>query len=427
MAQPANNGTVPPQPAGTPYSVRRVNNVPLVIGFCLVAAFVVIVFLVVLPSNDGGKKETKTKIVSAAGDAANVNADAPTGFVPARSTPTPPVPGPTAEPVAYRFPSAPQPTPDDRLGTLKEALSFRTRSMNVEHPVAYQAPAAPAATPEAVATPAPENYAALLQRARALRQGAGTPEERKEATGLGNALASANYGADNPDRWHSPNQVENPVRFQLRAGFVIPGVLLSGVNSEVPGTIIAQVAQDVYDNATGSDLLIPQGARLIGSYSSNVQYGQSRLFVVWQRIVFPDGRALDVGAEPGTDSAGYAGFKDQVDSHWVQIFGSAVLMSAISAGISYSQDRYQQGNGNYYAPPSFSNEISQAVGQQFGQAAAKLLEKNLDVAPTLKIRPGYRFSILLIKDFVFPGAYQDFAYPRARARNQASLPPVPAE
>ena len=103
-------------------------------------------------------------------------------------------------------------------------------------------------------------------------------------------------------------------------------------------------------------------------------------------------------------------------------------MSAISAGISYSQDRYQQGNGNYYAPPSFSNEISQAVGQQFGQAAAKLLEKNLDVAPTLKIRPGYRFSILLIKDFVFPGPYQDFAYPRARARNEGrGLPPAPAE
>jgi type IV secretion system protein VirB10 len=243
-------------------------------------------------------------------------------------------------------------------------------------------------------------------------EGNKTPEEKKEATALGNALASANYGADNPDRWYSPNQVENPVRFQLRAGFVIPAVLLSGVNSEVPGTIIAQVAQDVYDNATGSDLLIPQGARLIGSYYANVQYGQSRLFVVWQRIVYPDGRALDIGAEPGTDSAGYAGFKDRVDSHWVRIFGSAVLMSAISAGISYSQDRNQV-NGNNFAPPRFSDELSQAVGQQFGQAAAKLLEKNLDIAPTLKIRPGYRFSVLLIKDFVFPGAYQDFAYPRA--------------
>src|ERR1700761_6841436 len=98
MPPPENNGLEnQPPPAGKPYSVRRVNNVPLVIGFCLVATFVAIVFLVVLPSNDGGKKETKAKIVSAAGDAANVNADAPTGFVPARSTPAPPTP----EPVAY--------------------------------------------------------------------------------------------------------------------------------------------------------------------------------------------------------------------------------------------------------------------------------------------------------------------------------------
>jgi len=381
--------------------------------------------LVVLPSNDSARKETKTKIVSAEGEAAAINAGAPSGFVPARSAPTPPAPVPTPEPIAYRLPSVLQPTPDDRLTTLKQALSFRTRSVNIEHPVAYQA--APAATPQPVAAPAPENYGALLARARALQQGNGTPEEKKEATALGNALATANYGADNPDRWYSPNQVENPVRFQLRAGFVIPAVLLSGVNSEVPGTIIAQVAQDVYDNATGSDLLIPQGARLIGSYYANVQYGQSRLFVVWQRIVYPDGRALDIGAEPGTDSAGYAGFKDRVDSHWVRIFGSAVLMSAISAGVAYSQDRYQS-NGNYYAPPRFSDELSQAVGQQFGQAAAKLLEKNLDIAPTLKIRPGYRFSILLIKDFVFPGPYQDFAYPRAQARNRrGSLPPVPSE
>jgi type IV secretion system protein VirB10 len=321
--------------------------------------------------------------------------------------------------VAYRLPAVPQPTPDDRLATLKEALSFRTRSVNVEHPVLYQA--TPAPTPQPMAAPAPEDYNALMARTRAVREGNGTPEEKKEATALGNALASADYWADNPDRWYTSNRVENPVRYQLRAGFVIPAVLLSGVNSEVPGTILAQVAQDVYDNATGTELLIPQGARLIGTYSSNVQYGQSRLFVVWQRIVYPDGRALDIGAEPGTGSDGYAGFKDRVDSHWVRIFGSAVLLSAISAGISYSQDRYN-GNGNYYQPPRFSDELSQAVGQQFGQAAAKLLEKNLDIAPTLKIRPGYRFSVLLIKDFVFPGVYQDFAYPRARNGGNGSPP-----
>jgi len=413
MPPPENNGpeNQPPQPAGKPYSVRRVNNVPLLIGFCLVAAFVAIVFLVVLPSNDSARKETKTKIVSAEGEAAAINAGAPSGFVPARSAPTPPTPVATPEPVAYRLPSVPQPTPDDRLATLKEALSFRTRTANIEHPVAYQA--APAATPQPVAAPTlppPESYGALMARVRAMRE-EGTPEQKKEASSLGNALAAADYGADNPDRWYSPNQVENPVRFQLRAGFVIPAVLLSGVNSEVPGTIIAQVAQDVYDNATGSDLLIPQGSRLIGSYSANVQYGQSRLFVVWQRIIYPDGRALDIGAEPGTDSAGYAGFKDRVDSHWLRMFGSAVLMSAITAATNWATNHNQTGfNGNGF---SASDALSEAVGQQLGQATAHLLEKNLSIAPTLTIRPGYRFSVLLIKDFVFPGAYQDFAYPRA--------------
>jgi type IV secretion system protein TrbI len=420
MPEPENNGPrdQPPQPAGKPYSVRRVNNVPLVIGFCLVAAFVAIVFLVVLPANEHARKETKTKIVSAEGEAAAINAGAPTGFVPPRTTQTPPAPAPTPEPIAYRLPSVPQPTPDDRLASLKEALSFRTTSVNVEHPVVYQA--TPAPTPQPLAAPAPEDYRELMERTRAVRLGEGTPEQKKEATALGNALASADYGADNPDRWHSPNQVENPVRYQLRAGFVIPAVLLSGVDSEVPGTIIAQVAQNVYDSATGEDLLIPQGSRLIGSYSANVKYGQSRLFVAWQRIVYPDARALDIGAEPGTDSAGYAGFKDQVDSHWVRIFASAAMMSAISAGVAYSQDQNGQASGNYYAP-NFGQELSAATGQQFGQAAAKLLEKNLDIAPELKIRPGYRFSVLLIKDFVFPGVYQDFAYPWVQ-NERRSLP-----
>src|SRR5260370_14379598 len=196
MGEPENNGTEnqAPQLVGKPYGVRRVNNVPLVIGFCLVAAFVAIVFLVVLPSNDNTRKETQTKIVRAEGEAAPINAGAPSGFVPARSAPTPPAPVPTPEPIAYRFPSVPQPTPDDRLATLKEALSFRTRSVNIEHPVAYQA--APAATPQQLAAPPPENYGALLQRARALQQGNGTPKEQKDETALVYALESTNYVAD---------------------------------------------------------------------------------------------------------------------------------------------------------------------------------------------------------------------------------------
>jgi type IV secretion system protein TrbI len=428
MPELPNNDSFQPnqQPAavGKPYSVRRVNNVPLLIGFGLVVAFIAIVFLVVLPSGEKSRRTTQAKVVSAAGDAAAINAGAPNGFVPPRATP-PAVPVPTPEPVAYRAPvAAAQPTPDERLARLKEALSFRTKAVNIEHPIVYQAQASPTPQPASALAPnPPDTYEDLLRRARAMRMGEGgpvTPQQRREASSLTNALANADYGQGDPDRWYSPNQVENPVRFQLRAGFVIPAVLLSGVNSEVPGTILGQVAQDVYDNATGSDLLIPQGSRLIGSYSSNVQYGQSRLFVVWERVIFPDGRALDIGAEPGTGSDGYGGFKDRVDSHWLRIFGSAAFMSAISAGVAFSQDR---NGGNYYSAPRFSDELSSAIGQQFGQAAAKLLEKNLDIAPTLKIRPGYRFSVLLIKDFVFPGPYADFAYPRNHNGAGNSNPP----
>jgi type IV secretory pathway VirB10-like protein len=131
--------------------------------------------------------------------------------------------------------------------------------------------------------------------------------------------------------------------FELRAGFVVPATLISGINSDLPGQIMAQVAQHVYDTPTGKHLLIPQGSRLVGTYSSDVAYGQARVLVAWQRIVFPDGKAMDIGAMPGADSAGYAGFNDQVNNHYLRTFGSAFLMSGVTAGITLSQD-----NGRFH-------------------------------------------------------------------------------
>ena len=107
---------------------------------------------------------------------------------------------------------------------------------------------------------------------------------------------------------------------------------------------MAQVSQDVYDTPLGRYKLIPQGSRLVGSYASEVAYGQSRILVAWQRIIFPDGKAMDIGSMPGTDSAGYAGFKDQVNNHYFRLFSSAFLMSAVTAGIAISQP--ETGNTN---------------------------------------------------------------------------------
>jgi type IV secretion system protein VirB10 len=216
-----------------------------------------------------------------------------------------------------------------------------------------------------------------------------------------NSLATYN---GHGDRWKLNTHLEAPTTpYILRTGAVIPALLLSAIESELPGTVIAQVSQDVFDTATGDYLLIPQGSRLIGEYANAIQYGQARIFVAWQRIIYPDGSALDIGAMPGADQQGEAGFNDQVNNHFVRIFGSALLMSAITAGITYSQDQGQ--NNNYSQVPRAGDILSQAVGQQLGSATAALLEKNLSIAPTLRIRPAFRFSVLVTKDLSFERPY----------------------
>jgi type IV secretion system protein VirB10 len=224
------------------------------------------------------------------------------------------------------------------------------------------------------------------------------------ATGSNSVAQFGNQGQG--DRWKLDSQPEAPRSpYELRAGFVVPATLISGINSELPGQIMGQVAQNVYDTATGKYLLIPQGSRLVGQYSSNVAYGQARVLVAWQRIVFPDGKAMDIGSMPGADSAGYAGFTDQVNNHYFRLFASAFLMSGVTAGVSLSQPK-QTGTTTQTA----SSAMSEALGQQLGQVTAQLIAKNMNIAPTLEIRPGYRFNVMVTKDMTFSKPYQSFDY-----------------
>lgn len=188
--------------------------------------------------------------------------------------------------------------------------------------------------------------------------------------------------------------------YEIRAGTVIPAVMIGGVNSDLPGQLLGQVSENVYDTATGQHLLIPQGAKLVGTYDNAVTYGQQRVLVVWNRIIFPDASALDLNGMPGADQSGYAGFYDQVDNHYLRVFGSAVLMSLISAGVQLSQP--QASNGENY---SSSQIIAGALGQQLGQAGLATVQRNLGIAPTLTIRPGYLFTVMVTKDVVLPGAW----------------------
>lgn len=182
--------------------------------------------------------------------------------------------------------------------------------------------------------------------------------------------------------------------YQLNAGTIIPANLVTGINSNLPGNIVAKVRRDVYDTATGNHLLIPQGTTLIGSYDSQVAYGQSRVLIVWSRLVFPDASSFDLQGMPGADLTGMAGLHDQVDKHYFRIFGSALMFSVFGAAGQLSQP---QSNNNQLSSQQI---IYGAIGQQMGQTASQLVAKNMNIQPTLKIRPGTDFNVLLTRDMI---------------------------
>lgn len=211
------------------------------------------------------------------------------------------------------------------------------------------------------------------------------------------------FNRDIKDLGYLPNQVVPQFSFyELKRGSVIPAALITGVNSDLPGRISAQVSQNVYDSATGHRLLIPQGAKLFGRYDSNVTFGQRRVLVVWTDIIFPNGATLQIGGMAGTGAQGYGGFKDRVNNHYLRIFGSAILVAAIGAGVDMAipEDRNALGSEN-----SAENAARRSFAETFGRVAERTISKSIDVQPTLEIRPGYKFNILVDQDIVFPGAY----------------------
>lgn len=211
------------------------------------------------------------------------------------------------------------------------------------------------------------------------------------------------------DNWRLEHTRTAGAPCEIKTGTIIPGIMLTGINSDLPGKIIGQVSQNVYDTATGNMLIIPQGSRLIGVYDSRVAVGQNRVLIAWNRIIFPDGSSVDIETMPGTDQAGYAGFEDEVNNHYLRIFGSATIMSLIGGGMAYTVDSMggssnnQTGNNN---TPSLRDEMGTALAAQLGQASLQLLQQNVNIKPTLEIRPGYRFNIVLVKDLVFEAPYK---------------------
>lgn len=208
------------------------------------------------------------------------------------------------------------------------------------------------------------------------------------------------------DRWRLPSQVQAPrTPFEIRAGAVLPAILVSGINSDLAGPILAQVSQNVYDTPTGRHLLIPQGTKLLGRYANEIAYGQSRVLIAWQRLTFPNGTALDIGAMPGADEAGQAGFADRVDHHYLRLFGNALLLSAITGGIALSQRDGSPNAAGFGAGRSASDVMSQQLGIVLGQTIAAVIRRNLNISPTIAIRPGYRFNVIATRDITLDAPY----------------------
>ncbi len=277
-------------------------------------------------------------------------------------------------------------------------------AQNRGQPVAPPVMATPAVDPEEERRRAEEEAARLsnvfFQSGPRTGSPAGTAMPGLAALGLGgqpDGTAGQNRHAtflNGPvDRQTvAPDRVTAPASpYILQAGAVIPAALITGIRSDLPGQITAQVTENVYDSPTGSLLLIPQGTRIIGQYDDGVTFGQRRVLLVWNRLILPGGRSIVLERLPGADASGYAGLEDGVDYHWWDLMKAAGLSTLLGMGTELAtsdEDRLVRA-------------IRDGAQDTVNQAGQQIVQRQLQVAPTLTIRPGFPVRIIVTRDLVF--------------------------
>jgi type IV secretory pathway VirB10-like protein len=192
----------------------------------------------------------------------------------------------------------------------------------------------------------------------------------------------------------------NPLRdaispWEVKAGTIIPAALITAINSDLPGEVIAQVTEPVYDHATGRTVLIPQGSRLIGQYDSQVAYGQSRALVAWNRIIMPNGRSINIGSMTGADLAGASGLQDQTDGHFWQLAKGVVLSTLFSVGAASAQDAGARSSGGLVI-----NSATSGVSNEAQQVGQRITERDLNRQPTIRVRAGWPLRVIVNKDMI---------------------------
>ncbi|WP_374788780.1 TrbI/VirB10 family protein [Brucella oryzae] len=212
---------------------------------------------------------------------------------------------------------------------------------------------------------------------------AGTP------TAQDRQVAFLNAAVDR--RTVAADRVMPPVSpYVLQAGSVISGALITGIRSDLPGQITAQVTENIYDSPTGRILLVPQGTRIIGQYDNNVGFGQRRVLLVWNRLIFPNGRSIVLERQPGADTQGYAGLEDGVDYHWWDLAKAAGLSTLLAVGAELAMDDEDR----------LVQAIRNGAQDTINDAGQQIIRRQLQIAPTLTIRPGFPVRIIVTRDLV---------------------------
>ena len=389
-------------PAGLP-PVRRLNKLPLVaLGGVAVVVVLALLFAVLGRGRpEGGPSESGPPPEPiAVRDARPRFEDVIEGHEESfEIEASPEVPPPAAAPVPARpAPRAPSPElaelAEYRLDLLRDAAAAATTVQGTGAPTARDARDDALDGPDA---------GGPLERALAAARGRQADEDP-------NLRARKEEFAARETRFGYSFESRRPPlgRHELKVGTAIPALLISGIASDLPGVVLAQVARPVRDTRTGAAVLIPRGARLVGTYDHHVAMGQRRVMVGWHRIQFPDGSTFDLGGMPGVDAAGFAGFRDRVESRFFRAFGAATMLSVIGAGAQISQPAPTDGLEvrDPRTPPG--QQVAGELGRQWGELGQEVAERNLQIQPTLRIRPGYRFNVMVTKDVILP-PYRDGA------------------
>lgn len=412
--------------------IRRLNRAPIIVAIVLVVAFfaVIIYGLTSRGLQFGGPNDGPTTVRPATTDADQLKRGIPDGIIgepaPVVLQPTPVQPTEPAgnpfdpkQPAEVVVPERPALEPEGiwRARLEREQQEQWLRELQRQRMASLQADAAALDSPISVdianvgdvaapttpitanagAVPSTSPMSALDLYAAAMKAGAQNTDPN------GQAAKESFFNQDIADLGYLPKSVVPQMSpYELKRGSVIPATLVTGINSDLPGRITAQVSQNVYDSATGRYLLVPQGSKLFGRYDSKVAFGQNRVLVIWTDVIFPNGSTLQIGGMAGTDAAGYGGFTDKVDDHMLQTFGSAILVALIGAGTEMMLPQDNNSNSGNNAEDS----ARESFAKTFGEISEQTVSKNLNVQPTLEIRPGYQFNVLVDQDIVFPGAFQ---------------------